>query len=154
MSAPGSLAIAKIMYPELERSKFEQSNAKTKVKDRKHNLFYAILEGLFLKSIDTVKPAKIIAYRNDIEMNQGSKEAVFLVCSIILTLLTFILMIEIINSILNEIGESIGKWLGTEINWMTLESLTFVIFVPCAWLMGIPYEEVTIAANVLAKASF
>ena len=53
MSAPGSLAIAKIMYPELERSKFEQSNAKTKVKDRKHNLFYAILEGLFLKSIDT-----------------------------------------------------------------------------------------------------
>ena len=63
-------------------------------------------------------------------------------------------MIEIINSILNEIGESIGKWLGTEINWMTLESLTFVIFVPCAWLMGIPYEEVTIAANVLAKACF
>ena len=49
MSAPGSLAIAKIMYPELEKSKFEQSNAKTKVKDKKHNLFYAILEGLFLE---------------------------------------------------------------------------------------------------------
>ena len=49
MSAPGSLAIAKIMYPELERSKFEQSIAKTKVKDKKHNLFYAILEGLFLE---------------------------------------------------------------------------------------------------------
>ena len=48
MSAPGSLAIAKIMYPELERSKFEQTVAKTKVKDRKHNLFYAILEGPFL----------------------------------------------------------------------------------------------------------
>ena len=48
MSAPGSLAIAKIMYPEIEKSKFEKSMAKTKVKDRKHNLFYAILEGLFL----------------------------------------------------------------------------------------------------------
>ena len=47
MSAPGSLAIAKIMYPELERSKFEQTVAISKVKDRKHNLFYAILEGLF-----------------------------------------------------------------------------------------------------------
>ena len=45
MSAPGSLAIAKIMYPELERSKFEQSVAKTKVKVRKHNLIYAIFEG-------------------------------------------------------------------------------------------------------------
>ena len=51
MSAPGSLAIAKIMYPELERSKFEQTVAKTKVKDRKHNLFYAILEGLFLYAL-------------------------------------------------------------------------------------------------------
>jgi len=50
-----------------------------------------------------------------------------------------------------------GPWipeLGQEINWMTLESLTFVIFVPCAWLMGIPYEEVTIAAHVLAKKGF
>ena len=89
-------------------------------------------------------------------------------------------MIEVINSVLNEIGDSVGKWLGQgstnrkvgprgprdtaggpwipglgkEINWMTLESLTFVIFVPCAWLMGIPYEEVTIAANVLAKKGF
>ena len=51
MSAPGSLAFAKIMYPELERSKFEQTVAKTKVKDRKHNLFYAILEGLFLYAL-------------------------------------------------------------------------------------------------------
>ena len=97
---------------------------------------------------------KLYYHKNDIEINEGSKEAVFLVCSIILTLLTFILMIEIINSILNEIGVSVGKWLGQEINWMTLESLTFVIFVPCAWLMGIPYEEVTIAANVLAKKGF
>ena len=63
-------------------------------------------------------------------------------------------MIEVINSVLNEIGDSVGKWLGQEINWMTLESITFVIFVPCAWLMGIPYEEVTIAANVLAKKGF
>ena len=91
---------------------------------------------------------------SDIEIGKGSKEAVFLVCSIISTLLTFILIIEIINSILNEIGESVGKWLGQEINWMTLESLTSVIFKPCAWLMGIPYEEVTIAANVLAKKGF
>ena len=63
-------------------------------------------------------------------------------------------MIEVINSVLNEIGDSVGKWLGQEINWMTLESITFVIFVPYAWLMGIPYEEVTIAANVLAKKGF
>ena len=116
----------------------------------------------------------------DIEIRKGSKEAVSLVCSIIETLLTFIFMIEVINSVLNEIGDSVGKWLGQgstdrkigprgprdptggpwipglgqEINWMTLESLTFVIFVPCAWLMGIPYEEVTIAANVLAKKGF
>jgi len=48
----------------------------------------------------------------DIEIRKGSKEAVSLVCSIIETLLTFIFMIEVINSVLNEIGDSVGKWLG------------------------------------------
>ena len=41
-------------------------------------------------------------------------------------------MIEVINSVLNEIGDSVGKWLGQEINWMTLESITFEIATVCS----------------------
>jgi len=83
MSAPGALAVSKILYPELQKSRFRGNNAK--------------------------KPDKLEATNVVEAASMGASTAIPLVANIAAMLIAFTSFIEWLNSLVSWLGECVGQ---------------------------------------------
>lgn len=133
LSAPAALVIAKIMIPETKKTETE-----TGIPDE-HN----------------ESP-----YQNLIEAAaQGASDGLKLMFNVAAMLLAFIALIAMANAGLGYIGDLIGfeNWGGflslnpNEAPKLSLNLFFSWIFAPVAWLMGIPNQDIFLAANLLGE---
>nr|CAH0104896.1 unnamed protein product [Daphnia galeata] len=75
---------------------------------------------------------------------QGAANAVFLVLNIIANLIAFLAFIAFLNGIISWFGGLLGA------PYVTFEYIMGKIFIPVAWLMGVPADECDLVANLVA----
>ncbi|EFX87746.1 hypothetical protein DAPPUDRAFT_22032, partial [Daphnia pulex] len=75
---------------------------------------------------------------------QGAANAVFLVLNIIANLIAFLAFIAFLNGIISWFGGLLGA------PYVTFEYIMGKIFIPVAWLMGVPAAECDLVANLVA----
>ncbi|KAL7878922.1 hypothetical protein AOLI_G00098960 [Acnodon oligacanthus] len=122
MAAPCALAMAKLSYPETEKSKFK-SEAEIKVDggDEKN-----ILEAA----------------------SAGASTSIGLVANIGANLIAFLAILDFINAAL--------RWLGGMVGYpeITFELICSYLFMPVAFMMGIPVEESFTVAELIGTKLF
>jgi len=133
LSAPAALVIAKILIPETQKTETDMG-----IPDE-HN----------------ESP-----YQNMIEAAaQGATDGLKLMFNVAAMLLAFIALIAMANAGLGYIGSLIGfeSWGGflsfnpNEAPTLSLNLIFSWIFAPVAWLMGIPNQDIFMAANLLGE---
>jgi CNT family concentrative nucleoside transporter len=132
MSAPASLVIAKIMIPETENNNMEM---KLSGNSQGSNLLDAIATG----TSDGIKLA----------INVGAM------------LLVFIAFIAMANSILNYIGaisinkatlnDTIKNLTHGNFSQLSLQFILGYIFAPFAWILGVPFNDITLVGQLLGE---
>jgi len=75
---------------------------------------------------------------------QGASNAVMLVFNIIANLISFLAFVAFLNGIISWLGELLGT------PYVTFEFIMGKIFIPIAWLMGVPSEECDTVAGLVA----
>lgn len=137
MSAPASLAMAKIMFPETEVPATMGSIPKNPTQTHDVNLIEAA--------------------------TRGASEGLKMALNVGAMLLAFIALIALLNSALGLIGnitgfESWGQVLVPEIlktkdvaSPLTFQLVLGWLFSPLAWLMGVPWGEATVAGSLLGE---
>jgi concentrative nucleoside transporter, CNT family len=84
-----------------------------------------------------------IATRSSIDaIAEGTREGVVLLVNVTAMLIVIVALIALANQFLGWIGEALGLEL-------TLEAILGVVFVPFAWLIGIPWKECTEAGTLI-----
>jgi CNT family concentrative nucleoside transporter len=117
MAAPAALLVAKIMQPEVDEPE-TLGKVKIDVKDPSRNVLEAIANG-------TIGGLQLA-------LNVGAM------------LIVFLALIAVINSIVGWIGYQFGYYRGSgeEITYVwSLEAALGWLFMPFAWLIGIPWED-------------
>nr|XP_002734465.1 PREDICTED: solute carrier family 28 member 3-like [Saccoglossus kowalevskii] len=124
MSAPAALAISKLFYPEIEHSEY-------------------MTQEQVLRKMDLTKE------RNAIEAaSNGASTAVSLVANIGANLIAFIALLAFTNALLGWFGGMVG------IPELTFELICSYVFMPLAWLMGTPWEDCHIVAELIGIKTF
>ncbi|XP_046462699.1 uncharacterized transporter YutK-like isoform X2 [Daphnia pulex] len=117
MAAPASLAIAKLLYPETEKSQ-------TKAGD------IQVPKGTEANALDAAA--------------QGAANAVLMVAHVIANLIAFLAFIAFLNGVISWYGNLLGA------PYITFEWILSKIFIPVAFLMGVPPSECDLVANLVA----
>ncbi|WP_249979083.1 NupC/NupG family nucleoside CNT transporter [Vreelandella olivaria] len=124
MAAPGGLLFAKLIMPETQDS--EDSDSVSKVDEE-------------LKEQDD-KPANVLD-----AAASGATSGLMLAANVGAMLLAFIALIALVNGILG----SVGGWFGFEA--LSLELILGWLFAPLAFLLGVPWEEATLAGSFIGQ---
>lgn len=125
MSAPATLAIAKLMVPETEQSETE-GTVKIQLENKDANVIDAAC--------------------------RGAHEGLYLSLNVMGMLIGFIALIALINGGLGFFSGLIGEWFNLQ--WLvespiTLEMILGYVFAPFAMLMGVPFEESAMVGQFL-----
>jgi len=126
MAAPAALAVSKLFYPETEKTK---------------------------TSIDEIKLEKGSEANVLDAAAQGASTAIMLVLNIGASLIAFLAFVECINHIIGWMGELGGADIGLDDDGnkiqMSLNYLLGKMFVPIAYLMGVPAEDTENVATLV-----
>jgi CNT family concentrative nucleoside transporter len=77
-------------------------------------------------------------------ITRGTLEGLHLLLNIVAMLIVFVALVALVNAVLGTLPAVAGEPL-------TLERIFGWCFAPLAWLIGIPFSEVTVAGNLLGK---
>ena len=123
MSAPASLLMAKLMFPETEES---QTSGTVKVKvDRPW--------------------ANVIEAAAD-----GATEGMKLALNVGAMLIAFIALVALLNAGLGRFGDLVADWTGlTALHGLSMERILGVVLRPLAWVMGVPWAEADKVGSLL-----
>ena len=124
MAAPGGLLFAKLIMPETQN--VEDSDSVSKVDEE-------------LKEQDD-KPTNVLD-----AAASGATSGLMLAANVGAMLLAFIGLIALINGILG----GVGGWFGFES--LSLELILGWLFAPLAFLLGVPWEEATLAGSFIGQ---
>ncbi|WFM70391.1 NupC/NupG family nucleoside CNT transporter [Halomonas sp. CKK8] len=122
MAAPGGLLFAKLIMPETR----EPEDSVSKIEEEREE--------------DADKPSNVID-----AAAAGASSGLMLAANIGAMLLAFIGLIALINGMLG----GIGGWFGLE--QLSLEWLLGWLFAPLAFLLGVPWEEATLAGSFIGQ---
>lgn len=122
MAAPGGLLFAKILVPETQ-TPYDPTDFDMKSKNV--NILDAAAE--------------------------GSSNGMTLAINIAAMLIAVIALIALLNGFLGLIGEGINSVLGTSLPVLSLTSIFGYLLAPVAWLIGVPWEEASIAGGILGQ---
>lgn len=136
MSAPAALAIAKLMFPEIDKPKTLGKIPKENSGPIDQNLIEAAA--------------------------RGAGEGLMLALNVAAMLLAFIALIALLNAAFTHLGNwiSFSEWgsglvpeliRGDKPAELTFQVILGWIFSPMAWLMGIPWSEAPIAGTLLGE---
>lgn len=124
MAAPGAIVVSKILYPQTE-----SINTDVRVSNEKigSNILDAIAN--------------------------GTTEGLRLAVNVGAMLLVFVAFIAMINGILDLIGDftSLNDWVAANSPYekLSLEAILGTVFAPLMWLIGVPYEDMTLMGQLL-----
>ena len=124
MAAPGAIVVSKILYPQTE-----SINTDVKVSNEKigSNILDAIAN--------------------------GTTEGLRLAVNVGAMLLVFVAFIAMINGILELIGDftTLNDWVAANSPYekLSLEAILGTVFAPLMWLIGVPYEDMTLMGQLL-----
>lgn len=124
MAAPGAIVVSKILYPQTE-----SINTDVKVSNEKigSNILDAIAN--------------------------GTTEGLRLAVNVGAMLLVFVAFIAMINGILDLVGDftSLNDWVAANSPYekLSLEAILGTVFAPLMWLIGVPYEDMTLMGQLL-----
>ncbi|WP_375055903.1 NupC/NupG family nucleoside CNT transporter [Zobellella sp. DQSA1] len=121
MAAPGGLLFAKLIMPETETPDMDESQADADIPEEE-------------------RPANIID-----AAASGATSGMILAMNVGAMLLAFIGLIALINGMLG----GVGGWFGMDN--LSLELLLGWLFSPLAFLLGVPWEEATIAGSFIGQ---
>ncbi|WP_192035054.1 NupC/NupG family nucleoside CNT transporter [Halomonas sp. YLGW01] len=121
MAAPGGLLFAKLLMPETETPKDDDADTIQHIEDED-------------------KPANVLD-----AAASGASSGMRLAANVGAMLLAFIGLIALVNGILGGVGD----WFGLEA--LSLEQLLGWLFSPLAFLLGIPWEEATLAGSFIGQ---
>lgn len=121
MAAPGGLLFAKLIMPETDEYEEDESKARQTIEDEDH-------------------PANVLD-----AAASGATSGMRLAANVGAMLLAFIGLIALVNGILG----GVGGWFGLEA--LSLEQLLGWLFSPLAFLLGIPWEEATLAGSFIGQ---
>ena len=124
MAAPGGLLFAKLIMPETQN--VEDSDSVSKVDEE-------------LKEQDD-KPTNVLD-----AAASGATSGLMLAANVGAMLLAFIGLIALVNGILG----GVGGWFGFES--LSLELILGWLFAPLAFLLGVPWEEATLAGSFIGQ---
>ncbi|MGY4877168.1 NupC/NupG family nucleoside CNT transporter [Vreelandella aquamarina] len=124
MAAPGGLLFAKLIMP--ENQDLDDSDNVSKVDEE-------------LKELDD-KPANVLD-----AAASGATSGLMLAANVGAMLLAFIGLIALINGMLG----GVGGWFGFES--LSLELILGWLFAPLAFLLGVPWEEATLAGSFIGQ---
>ncbi|MDM7483190.1 MAG: NupC/NupG family nucleoside CNT transporter [Halomonas sp.] len=124
MAAPGGLLFAKLIMPETQN--VEDSDSVSKVDEE-------------LKEQDD-KPTNVLD-----AAASGATSGLMLAANVGAMLLAFIGLIALVNGILG----GVGGWFGFEA--LSLELILGWLFAPLAFLLGVPWEEATLAGSFIGQ---
>ncbi len=122
MAAPGGLLFAKILVPETQ---IPEDPTTMDMKSKNVNILDAAAE--------------------------GSSSGMTLAINIAAMLIAVIALIALLNGFLGLIGEGINSVLGTSLPVLSLTSIFGYLLAPVAWLIGVPWEEASIAGGILGQ---
>ncbi|XP_077999827.1 solute carrier family 28 member 3-like [Glandiceps talaboti] len=124
MSAPAALAISKLFYPEIEHSNYMSQEQ-------------------VLKKMDIKKERNVIEAASN-----GASTAVSLVANIAANLIAFIALLAFVNAVLG--------WLGGMVGYpeLSFEVICSYVFMPVAWIMGTPWDDCHIVAELIGTKTF
>ena len=122
MAAPGGLLFAKLIMPETR----EPEDSISKVKEEQHE--------------QDDKPANVLD-----AAAAGATSGMKLAANVGAMLLAFIALIALINGMLG----GIGGWFGFET--LSLEWILGWLFAPLAFLLGVPWQEATLAGSFIGQ---
>ncbi|NQY23120.1 MAG: NupC/NupG family nucleoside CNT transporter [Campylobacteraceae bacterium] len=122
MAAPGGLLFAKILVPETQ---IPHEPTDLDMKSKNVNILDAAAE--------------------------GSSNGMTLAINIAAMLIAVIALIALLNGFLGLIGEGINSVLGTSLPVLSLTSIFGYLLAPVAWLIGVPWEEASIAGGILGQ---
>ena len=121
MAAPGGLLFAKLIMPETETPEVDESRVNADIPEEE-------------------RPANIID-----AAAAGATSGMMLAMNVGAMLLAFIGLIALINGMLG----GVGGWVGMDN--LSLELLLGWLFSPLAFLLGVPWEEATIAGSFIGQ---
>ncbi|CDG52079.1 NupC/NupG family nucleoside CNT transporter [Halomonas sp. ATBC28] len=124
MAAPGGLLFAKLIMPETQD--VTDSDSVTKAEEE-------------IEALED-KPANVLD-----AAASGATSGLMLAANVGAMLLAFIALIALINGILG----GIGGWVGFES--LSLELILGWLFAPLAFLLGVPWEEATLAGSFIGQ---
>ncbi|TVP48928.1 MAG: NupC/NupG family nucleoside CNT transporter [Halomonas sp.] len=124
MAAPGGLLFAKLIMPETQD--VTDSDSVTKVEEE--------IEA------QEDKPANVLD-----AAASGATSGLMLAANVGAMLLAFIALIALVNGILG----GVGGWVGFEA--LSLELILGWLFAPLAFLLGVPWEEATLAGSFIGQ---
>ncbi|MHB0774790.1 NupC/NupG family nucleoside CNT transporter [Halomonas sp. WWR20] len=122
MAAPGGLLFAKLLMPETEQPKDSVSRVAAKAEEEEE------------------RPANVLDAAAG-----GATSGLMLAANVGAMLLAFIGLIALINGMLG----GIGGWIGMDS--LSLEMILGWIFSPLAFLLGIPWDEATLAGSFIGQ---
>lgn len=122
MAAPGGLLFAKILFPETQTV---NNNIEIDMKKHSENVLDAAAE--------------------------GATNGMSLAINVAAMLIAFIALIALFNGLLGVAGDSINSMFGLDLPKISLTNIFGFIFSPIAWLIGVPWEEATIAGGILGQ---
>ncbi|APX92298.1 nucleoside transporter NupC [Halomonas sp. 1513] len=122
MAAPGGLLFAKLIMPETQEPEDSVSEAEERLKEEED------------------RPANVLD-----AAAAGATSGLKLAANVGAMLLAFIGLIALINGMLG----GIGGWFGAE--WLSLELILGWLFAPLAFLLGVPWEEATLAGSFIGQ---
>ncbi|KAG8576410.1 hypothetical protein GDO81_009852 [Engystomops pustulosus] len=130
MAAPCALALSKLVYPEVEESKFKSQEG---VKIEKGVKAFSVLK-LLVRYPPQLQPIR--EERTILEAaSNGASTSVGLVANIAANLIAFTALLSFINAAFS--------WIGGMVNYpeLTLQLILSYIFMPVAFMMGVQWDE-------------
>ncbi|WP_280547343.1 MULTISPECIES: NupC/NupG family nucleoside CNT transporter [unclassified Halomonas] len=122
MAAPGGLLFAKLLMPETETPEDSVSAAEERLEEEENH------------------PANVLD-----AAASGASSGLMLAANVGAMLLAFIGLIALVNGILG----GVGGWFGMES--LSLEMLLGWLFAPLAFLLGVPWQEATLAGSFIGQ---
>ena len=131
MSAPASLALSKLVFPEIEQTAMSSKQVKA-----------------ISKSNQETKPGNVIE-----AACQGATMSIPVVASIAVNIIAIISMLSLIDAILTWFGERVGFG-PPGFEPLTLEFLVSYLFWPIVYVMGIPFQDCRSVAKLIGLKMF
>ncbi|MDP8163203.1 NupC/NupG family nucleoside CNT transporter [Pasteurella skyensis] len=121
MAAPGGLLFAKIILPQTEQFKDQ------------------------LEEVDLEKPANVLE-----AAASGASTGLGLAANVGAMLIAFVALIALLNGVIGGVGSLFGGWFDhPEWSQWSLSLIFGLVFKPLAWVIGVPWNEASIAGEMI-----